>query len=306
MGQYKVPQNVEAEDKILGPLTFKEFIYFLLGFGWAAISFGLFRNIPVLLILIGAPPSILLFLLAFFRKDGQDFEQILLAMVEFFASNRKRYWIKDDVVEAFHIEPTKVAAEQTQRNPVEVRSELEKLANLIDSRGWNEPQQPELQHAALPTTTQAERIVAPPPTPKAPDEVPHDMMDMQQSPLAQNLAELLRQAADDVRNEAMAQMNGQAPKPNAAPPIGTPVIVPGATSQPIAPAPQPAPVAAAPAYATMQTAVSTSGSTPAPASDILQLATKSDDLTVSQLARQATRLVQLPDGQTVEMLSSGN
>ena len=40
MGQYKVPQNVEAEDKILGPLTFKQFIYALMGFGWAADHFG--------------------------------------------------------------------------------------------------------------------------------------------------------------------------------------------------------------------------------------------------------------------------
>jgi hypothetical protein len=41
--------------------------------------------------------------------------------------------------------------------------------------------------------------------------------------------------------------------------------------------------------------------TAASATDILQLATQSDDLTVSQIAAQATRRVQLPNGQTVEV-----
>lgn len=276
MGQYKVPQNVEAEDKILGPLTFKEFIYFLMAFFWAAICFGIFRKVPILMILVGGPPTTLLLLLAFYNKDGQSFEQLLLAMVQFFAANRKRVWVKDELVETFHVEPTKVALEQTQRNPAEVRSELEKLANLIDSRGWNEPPQPE-SNLTMPTTQHAERIV-PPPTPQAPGEAaPTDMLDLQQSPLAQNLAELLRTAAEDVRAEALQQMNGRSMAP--------------ATATAGAPAPAP---------------ISTSAVTVPSTGDILQLATQSDDLTVSQIARQATRLVQLPNGQTVELPANGS
>jgi len=270
MGQYKVPQNVEAEDKILGPLTFKKFIYFLLGFGWAALSFAIFRKIPALLIVVGAPPSLLLLLLAFYTRDGQDFEQYLLAVVQFFASSRRRVWNKNDAIETFHIQPTAHAAELTQRNPAEVRSELEKLANLIDSRGWNHAPEPE---AALvrPATPHEERVV-PPPVPQAPEEAPEDILDLQKSPLAQNLAELLRAAAEDVREEAMQQMTGKAPRATEA--------------------------AAAP--------ISTSGVTAAPANDILKLATQSDELTVSQIAAQAIRRVQLPNGQTVEIPASGN
>jgi len=268
MGQYKVPQNVEAEDKILGPLTFKEFIYFLMGFGWAALSFAIFRKIPVLLVIVGFPPTLLLFLLAFYNRDGQNFEQLLVAMVGFFATSRRRIWAKDDILETFHVEEAIIAAEATQRDPAQVRSELEKLANLIDSRGWNHPPEPETAQI-MPAIAHTDRIVpTPPPTP---GEVPTDILDLQQSPLAQNLAELLRAAAEDVREEAMQQMTGKAVRPAAGAPPPT----------------------------------SISGVTAAPAGDILQLATQSDELTVTQIAAQATRRVQLPNGQTVEVPVNG-
>jgi uncharacterized membrane protein len=273
MGQYKVPQDVEAEDKILGPLTFKQFIYALIGFGWAAISFAILRGLPVVMVAVGLPPALLFLMLAFYTRDGQNFEQILVAMVQFFAASRKRPWAKDDLIETFHVNPTVHAAEATQRNPAEVRSELEKLANLVDSRGWNHPVEPD-SNLVLPSTPHEDRMVPPPPPiPRAPEDVPEDILDLQQSPLAQNLAELLRAAAEDVREEAMQQMTGKAIRPAA----------------PGAPAP-----------------TSISGVTAAPAGDILQLATQSDELSVSQIAAQATRRVQLPNGQTVEIPISGS
>jgi hypothetical protein len=258
VGQYKVPQNVEAEDHVLGPLTFRQLIYAMMGFGWAAICFGLFRKVPAVMIVVGFPPTMLLLLLAFYTRDGQNFEQLLIAMVGFFAAPRRRLWIKEDLEETFHIEPTKKAAEITQRNPEEVISELEKLATLIDSRGWNRPA-PTESNVVLPTTAHEDRIVVPPPPPHAPDEPHVDMFDMQKSPMAQNLAELLRQAAEDVRQEAMQQM---AAKPSQK------------TASALANA----------------TAGLNGGVTPDTQGNILKLATQNDDLSVQQIAAQATRI----------------
>jgi len=265
MGQYKVPQNVEAEDKILGPLTFRQFIYALIGVGWALLCFTIFHAIPAIMVILGFPPTTLFLLLAFYTRDGQNFEQLLIAMVGFFAAPHHRLWVKEDVAETFHIEPTKHAAEATQRDSAKVRSELEKLATLIDSRGWNRRPdvEPEATHL-LPTTRHEDRIVAPPPAPHAPDEPKTDMLDLKRSPLAQNLAELLREAAEDVREEAMNQMTGRPVRRGAAP-----------------------------------AGASISGVTPAPAGDILKLATQSDDLTVSQVAAQATRMAPPGAGQMV-------
>jgi hypothetical protein len=279
MGQYKVPQNVEAEDKIIGPLTFRQFIYALMGFGWGAICFGLFHGIPAIMIVVGFPPTMLLLLLAFYTRDGQNFEQLLIAMVGFFATDRKRLWVKEAVEETFHIEPTKRVAEITQRNPDEVISELEKLATLIDSRGWNKPPEPETNRI-LPNTAHEDRIVAPPPAPHAPDEPAADMLDMQRSPLAQNLAELLRAAAEDVREEALTQMNKPAGRQGAS--AHTPA-----------------------ALATAQASIS--GVTQPQQDDILKLATQNDDLSIQQIAAQATRMAPAPAGQLeVDLRTNGS
>jgi hypothetical protein len=271
VGQYKVPQNVEAEDKIIGPLTFRQFVYALIGFGWGAISFALLNRLPAVLIIIGFPPTMLFMLLAFYTRDGQNFEQLLIAMVGFFAASRKRLWVKEDIAETFHVEPTPHVAEVTQRNPAQVLSELEKLATLIDSRGWNIPPVPG-NNVTLPTTQHSDRIVAPPPAPHAPDEPKTDMLDLERSPLAQNLAELLREAADDVREEAMNQM---AAKPTRR------AALAGADS-------------------------SISGVTQAQSDDILKLATQNDDLSVSQIAAQATRMAPTASGQMVDLRTNGS
>ncbi len=273
MGQYKVPQNVEAEDKIIGPLTFKQFVYALIGLGWALVCFAVFRTLIPVMLVIGGPPTMLFLLLAFYNRDGQNFEQLLIAMVGFFANSRKRVWRKDAVVESFHIEPRKVVKEeQSQRNPAEVRSELDRLAGMIDSRGWNQ--------APADTSTvimpESDRLVTPVATPEAAAAEPkpsEDILDLQNSPLAQNLGNLLQEAAADVREEAIEQMKAR-------------------TAHRAAAAAAPAP--------------SISGvTTPAP-NDILKLATERDDLTVSQLAATATRIVPMQEGQSVDLRSNGN
>jgi hypothetical protein len=274
MGQYKVPQNVEAEDKILGPLTFRQFIYALMGFGWGAICFAVFRQLPAVMIIVGFPPSMLLLLLAFYTRDGQNFEQLLIAMVGFFAASRKRLWVKEDVAEKFHIEPTKHAAEVTQRNPAEVISELEKLATLIDSRGWNKPLQAETS-LIQPSVQHEDRMVPPPQAPHAPDEPKTDMLDLKRSPLAQNLAELLREASEDVREEAMSQMTAKPTHKTAS------------------------------ALAKEQASIS--GVTQTQTDDILKLATQNDDLSVQQIAAQATRIAPAADNQQeVDLRANGS
>ena len=62
MAQYKVPQDVEAEDKLLGPFTFRQFIYLLIAFALAGVAFLLFKIFPVLVII---PVPFIIFLMIF-------------------------------------------------------------------------------------------------------------------------------------------------------------------------------------------------------------------------------------------------
>jgi hypothetical protein len=69
--QFQVPQFIEVEDKIFGPLTFKQFIYVLGGLGG---SYILWRILPIYI----AGPLILVIAgfaaaLAFFKFNGRPF-----------------------------------------------------------------------------------------------------------------------------------------------------------------------------------------------------------------------------------------
>ncbi len=258
MGQYKVPQNVEAEDKIIGPLTFKQFIYALVGVFWGLLSFAFLHTLIPVMLVVGIPPTGLFLLLAFFNRDGQNFEQLLLALVNFTVNPRRRLWNKDEYIASFRVEPAKHEVEQTQRNPAEVRSRLEQIAGMVDSRGW-ETTNASLGNLIAPSSPAPVVTESPASGPIALATEPapsEDILDFQHSPLALNLTELINNAADDVRAEALEQMRAPTPAKPAAPTV-----------------------------------------TPISASGILELATENDDLTVAQLAMTATHLVPPEAGQ---------
>jgi len=69
--QYQVPQFIEVEDKIFGPLTLKQFIY-IAGAGGVCLIF--FTLLPLYLtIILGAPVVILGLALAFYEVNGRPF-----------------------------------------------------------------------------------------------------------------------------------------------------------------------------------------------------------------------------------------
>jgi len=135
MGQYKVPQDVEAEDKILGPYTLKQFIYAVIGVAYGFLTFRIFfAATPVLFFLIGAPPTILFLMLGLYQRKDQPFEALFLALVAFWTKPRRRIWIKEPITEVFKVVQPPLKEDVTQRTPGEVRSQLEHVAQVIDGK----------------------------------------------------------------------------------------------------------------------------------------------------------------------------
>jgi PrgI family protein len=69
--QFQVPQFSEVEDKIFGPLTFRQFVYVLGGLGASYLAWRvlpLFLAVPVILAFAGAAAS-----LAFLEYNGRPF-----------------------------------------------------------------------------------------------------------------------------------------------------------------------------------------------------------------------------------------
>jgi len=92
--QYQVPQFTEVEDKIFGPLTFKQFVYIL---GAAASAFLLWSLLPKWLAILFALPIGGFFLaLAFLKINGQPLLKIITSAVNFSAGSRLYTWKKTE------------------------------------------------------------------------------------------------------------------------------------------------------------------------------------------------------------------
>jgi len=88
--QYQVPQFIEVEDKIFGPLTLKQFIYLAGGGGLCLIFFTL---LPIYITAILALPVIILSLaLAFYRVNGRPLIVALEHAFSYFLGSKLYLW----------------------------------------------------------------------------------------------------------------------------------------------------------------------------------------------------------------------
>ncbi len=213
MATYKVLQDVEAEDKLVGPLTLRQFIY-------AAISLFLFylsffavtKNVAFLLIFF-IPPALLMGFLAIPWRGDQPTEIWALAKLQFYLKSRKRIWSQSGAKELVTITvPKKI--ERTLTNGLsqtEVRSRLHALANTIDSRGWAVKN----VNVNLSTTSVGQA----PPTDRLVDasmlpqyvnaidvDASDDILDASANPIAQHFDSMIQNAASNQREQIMQQM----------------------------------------------------------------------------------------------------
>ena len=82
MANYKVPQDVEAEDKLLGPFTFRQFVYLMVVFGAIVLAVGLFQIFPLLAV-IPVPFGLFFLILALPIKKDQPMETYLAAVLTY-------------------------------------------------------------------------------------------------------------------------------------------------------------------------------------------------------------------------------
>jgi len=91
--QFQVPQFIDIEDKIIGPLTLKQFLYMagglmVLAFLWLYLELGLF-------IIVAVPIVLLSLALAFYKINGRPFIYFLGALATYLTKPRLYLWKKD-------------------------------------------------------------------------------------------------------------------------------------------------------------------------------------------------------------------
>jgi hypothetical protein len=290
MATYKVIQNIEAEDKLIGPLTLRQFIYA----GIAAICLYL----SFLSMTKGAPYMLVIFLpiagftgfFAFPWGKDQPTEVWALAKLRFALKPRRRVWDQSGVKELVTINvPKRVEQHLTDGlNQDEVRSRLSALASTIDSRGWviknvnvNLADGTRGQAGDL-----SDRLVG---ASSLPQEVSNvdvrasdDILDEYSNPVAQHFDSMITASATAHRQLLMAQM--QAPTV--------------AVSAPMAALKTPEEILAEDATRRAAAASVKPPVTPRSQAAIINLA-QNDDLDVATIARQASRDVAANDGEVV-------
>jgi hypothetical protein len=94
--KYQVPQFIEVEDKLFGPLTFRQFVYLL---GAGGFSFIMFRIFPTFVALLVSAPVIALGLaLAFYKINNKPFIFVLEAAFRYLIGSKLYVWRKEQKI----------------------------------------------------------------------------------------------------------------------------------------------------------------------------------------------------------------
>ena len=136
MAQYKVPQDVEADDKLLGPFSFRQFVYLLIAAGCIAVAVGLFQIFPILVI-FPALPALFFIVLALPLKKDQPMETYLAAIVSYYLKPHNRVWTPGQKESTIEITAPKKVEESRTRDITgeEATHRLSFLANIVDTEG---------------------------------------------------------------------------------------------------------------------------------------------------------------------------
>jgi len=137
MASYKVPQDVEADDKLIGPFSFRQFLYLIVVALAGAAAWGL-SNIFVGLAIIPLPVILLFAALALPLRKDQPMEIYLAAIISFYIKPHKRLWDPDGVESLIEITVPKVVEIQRSKNITQADAEqrFSYLADIVDSQGW--------------------------------------------------------------------------------------------------------------------------------------------------------------------------
>lgn len=91
--RFQVPQYIEVEDKIFGPLTFKQFIYLAGSIGIAVVLLTLLPRF--IAIILGVPVVAFGVALAFFKVNERPFTLVIEDFFKYYIGGRLYIWKKE-------------------------------------------------------------------------------------------------------------------------------------------------------------------------------------------------------------------
>ncbi len=143
MLQYKIPQNIGIEDKIVGPFSLRQLIILAIGGG---ISYALFTvasriyELNVIEYFVIALPAVFALMAAMIKIHNVSFTKFVLLTLEFAIKPKKRMWdhhgiaamTDPDLTDKTRSKKTKAVTEMEEKKDVN----LSDLSSVLDSGGF--------------------------------------------------------------------------------------------------------------------------------------------------------------------------
>ncbi len=140
--QFVVPQFLDVEAKIIGPVTARQFIIFLAILLIEFILYRVFLSLALQLI-VGLPVLALGAIFAFFKVNGQPFHYIILNVVQTMRKPSLRVWDKtlSDADIRIFLKPVEVAPPPPPavKSPIE-KGRLSELTLVVNTGGSYNPE----------------------------------------------------------------------------------------------------------------------------------------------------------------------
>ena len=148
MLQYKIPQNVGIEDRIVGPFSLRQMIIIAIGGGASYILFAITSKIYELNIIeyiLLAIPALLSLAIAMLKIHNVTFGKYILLMLEFAIKPKKRMWDHRGISALVAPDLTDKTAAAKKTGPAETKGKknvnLRDLSATLDSGGFEHVEQ---------------------------------------------------------------------------------------------------------------------------------------------------------------------
>ena len=139
--RFEVPQFIEIEDKIFGPLTWRQFVY--VGGGISA-AVAMFIVLPfIFFVLFGIPLAAVSAALAFFPVNNRPFSYFLQAIYGYFRNKRLYLW-RQKAAHTYSTAPQKTisdfGATRSDQSASTKKKSITSLARRLELEALQKPQ----------------------------------------------------------------------------------------------------------------------------------------------------------------------
>lgn len=131
--QYKVPQNIDMEDRIFGPLTLFQFLSLLIGGMVVYVLFLALRNVSLPIFFIaGLPIALVTLAFTFVRVQDRPFPTFLGYFILYLLNPKRRVWAKGAQPQKIITEAPAQTAAHAHAHKHLSRAELAATAKVLD------------------------------------------------------------------------------------------------------------------------------------------------------------------------------